>query len=121
MPFPKTVNPSLCGYCLKPGRGFYLDYKNKYFAGCSVEHLEEIKLRLDRGLDLGICATSNPQAVEYAVKQSKSSYISNSLKNDSYKMHEWKAEDRLAFFNIFTAHYLTYESKIANEGTDGRD
>lgn len=86
-----------------------------------MEHLEKIKERLERGEELGIVASANPQAVEYAVKQSKSSYVSKSQENDSYKMHEWKAEDRLAFFNIFTAHYLSYESKIANEGVNGRD
>ena len=112
-------SPSLCGYCLKPGKGFYVEIDKKYWASCSMKHMDKIKERIEKGESLGIVATSNPEGVDYALKQIKENYIAYAKKNGSWELHKWDLLDKKYFFQIFLSHYLSYESKLANRGMDG--
>ena len=121
MPFPKNKRPSLCGYCLSPGRGFYLEFDKKYYAGCSMDHLEKLRQRLEQGEKLLISASGNPEAVNYAMGQVKKIYKENSDRAGTFTMHEWAQADRDRFFNLFIAHYLTYETEVAKNGMNPGD
>lgn len=116
MSFPHNKRPSLCGHCLAPGRGFYLEHNQKIYAGCRMDHLEKIRERLLKEKSLGIKATSNPQAVKYAMGEIKKIYLENADRNGSFAMHEWKQEDRDRFFTFFATHYLSFESEVADKG-----
>ena len=112
-------SPSLCGYCLKPGRGFFVTIDSKVWASCSMEHMDKIKERIANKESLGINAVSNPQGVDYALKQVKENYKSYAKKNGSWILHQWDPMDKKMFFQIFLSHYLSYESKLADRGMDG--
>ena len=116
MSFPYDKRPSLCGYCLAPGRGFYLEYDRRIYAGCKMDHLEKIRERLLQQKSLGIKATSNPQATKYAMGEIKKLSLEISDKHKTFAMHEWSQEDRDRFFNLFASHYLSFESEVADKG-----
>ena len=85
-----------------------------------MAHTEKIKERIERGETLGIAASANPQAVQYAMTKIKGKYLEFSGKADSFAMHEWEQEQRDTFFRMFVAHYLTYETKVAEVGVSGK-
>lgn len=115
--FPIKERPSLCGYCLRGGRGFYyINSNNKIWTACSYEHLEKIKRRLEMKENINIKISCNPTSVDKAISQVKAKYIETSRKNNSFAMHEWDMEDKKKFFELFTAYYLSAEEIIADVG-----
>lgn len=114
--FPINKKPSLCGYCLSSGKGFYLHLNDKIYASCSYEHLEKIKLRVKNKEEIKITTEINPQSVKKVIEEFKPTYLKYSKKNNSFVMHEWSAEDKEKFFERFVVLYLSLEDKLAREG-----
>lgn len=117
--FPYGIKPSLCGYCLRGGKGFYVRIDNKIYAGCSYEHLEKIKERVKNKEDIQHTIEVNPASVEKVIEQFKPTYLNLARKNNSYVFHEWEAEDKKLFFKKFVSLYLSLEDKNAREGING--
>jgi len=84
-----------------------------------MKHMDKIKERVERGEDIGVCASPNPEGVEYALKKIKENYVAYAKENGSWELHKWDLKDKQYFFQIFLSHYLSYESKLANRGMDG--
>ena len=114
--FPIYKRPSLCGYCLRGGKGFYININDKIYAGCSYQHLEKIRERVNKKEDIKIKIEVNPDSVKSVLSQYKSTYQEYAKKNNSYVLHEWKPEDKEKFFAKFVALYLSLETDLANEG-----
>ena len=114
--FPKDKRPSLCGHCLRGGKGFYLNWNDKIYASCSYKHLEKIKERVIKKENLTITIQVNPDSVSKVLDNFKDTYIEYSKKNNTYVFHEWPRTDRQNFFQKFVAYYLSYEEKLADEG-----
>ena len=114
--FPKDKTPSLCGHCLRGGKGFYLNWNDKIYASCSYEHLEKIKERVIKQEKLKITISVNPDSVSKVLDNFKDTYIEYSKKNNSYIFHEWPRNDRHKFFQKFVAYYLSLENELADQG-----
>ncbi len=118
MIFPKDKVPSLCGYCLRGGKGFYITINEKIYASCSYNHLEKIRERVAKKEDIKNTITPNPASVDKVLSEFKPIYLEYAKKNNSYIFHEWDSLDKKMFFQRFIALYLGLEDKLAREGMD---
>jgi len=115
--YPLASNrPSLCSECLAPVGGLLLHLDNRWYGSCSVEHLEKIKQRLERGESLPYVAMLNDKAVSYAVTKTKDKYLDIAKNEGSFVLHEWERKHRLELFGKVVAEYLNYCSELAKNG-----
>lgn len=117
--FPYSRKPSLCGYCLRGGKGFFITIENKIYASCSYEHLEKIRERVNNKEDIKAVIEVNPESISKVLEDYKPTYLSLARKNNSFVFHEWTTEDKQFFFKKFVSLYLGLEDKNAREGIDG--
>ena len=60
------------------------------FGACSMDHLDKIK----KGERLKNMAQMSNEGLDYAIKQTKDTYLEIAKNTGSYVMHEWDREKR---------------------------
>ena len=103
---------SLCGACGRPARGFLYKHKDIHYGSCSMQHLEEIKRRIEKGEKLARKSYTNEDAIRYARKQSKDKYLELAKVSGSFELHKWSNDQRDSFFNTIILNYLDYEAEL---------
>ena len=110
---------SLCGECGLPAQGFLYKHNDVYYGSCSMEHLERIKERIEKGEKLARKSYTNKDGIAYARKQSKDKYLEIAKQTGSFELHKWSNEQRDSFFNTIILNYLDFESELGNDnGSD---
>ena len=116
----KNNKPSLCGHCLCPSGSILLEINSRYYGVCkNMEHIEEIRKRIEKGKPLDRTAHLNYESVGYAIKETKKLYINFSKKHNTYELHKWETKDRKKFFETLILHYLDCEQAKASNGVPG--
>ena len=110
---------SLCGACGRPAQGFLYKHKDIYYGSCSMQHLEEIKRRIEKGEKLARKSYTNKDGIAYARKQSKDKYLELAKQTGSFELHKWSNDQRDSFFNTIILNYLDYEAELGKyNGSD---
>ena len=108
----KEDNPSLCGYCKSPARGYLLIGETKTFGACSMSHLR----KLQKGESLKNIARLSNKGLRYAVKQTKKTYLEIYKEEKTWLLHQWKKENREKLFANIVREYLNFANYQAETG-----
>ena len=93
----------------------FTSYRNgKIKAACCYEHLKFIgegkKMEQIKNF-----AQINEELLSVALKDSKSTYLEVSKKNNSFVLHEWTKEDRIDFVRRLVSSYLNNSKAQADD------
>ena len=110
----KYRRPSLCSYCLGLASPLLHIRNGKIKAACCYEHLKFIgegkKMEQIKNF-----AQINEELLSVALKDSKSTYLEVSKKNNSFVLHEWTKEDRIDFVRRLVSSYLNNSKAQADD------
>ncbi len=110
----KYRRPSLCSYCHGLASPLLHIRKGKIKAACCYEHLKFIgegkKMEQIKNF-----AQINEELLSVALKDSKSTYLEVSKKNNSFVLHEWTKEDRIDFVRRLVSSYLNNSKAQADD------
>jgi len=109
---PLISKPSLCAFCRAPAKGFVYGKDDTWFGACSVDHLDKIK----KGERLKNMAQMSNEGLDYAIKQTKDTYLEIAKNTGSYVMHEWDREKRELLFGKAVREYLNWANHQAETG-----
>ena len=110
----KYRRPSLCSYCNGLDSPLLHIRNGKIKAACCYEHLKFIgegkKMEQIKNF-----AQINEELLSVALKDSKSTYLEVSKKNNSFVLHEWTKEDRIDFIRKLVSSYLNNSKAQADD------
>lgn len=110
----KYRRPSLCSYCHGLASPLLHIRNGKIKAACCYEHLKFIgegkKMEQIKNF-----AQINEELLSVALKDSKSTYLEVSKKNNSFVLHEWTKEDRIDFVRRLVSSYLNNSKAQADD------
>lgn len=110
----KYRRPSLCSYCHGLASPLLHIRNGKIKAACCYEHLKFIgegkKMEQIKNF-----AQINEELLSVALKDSKSTYLEVSKKNNSFILHEWTKEDRIDFVRRLVSSYLNNSKAQADD------
>ena len=110
----KYRRPSLCSYCHGLASGLLHIRNGKIKGACCYEHLKFIgegkKMEQIKNF-----AQINEELLSVALKDSKSTYLEVSKKNNSFVLHEWTKEDRINFVRRLVSSYLNNSKAQADD------
>ncbi|MAV99805.1 MAG: hypothetical protein CML81_08440 [Rhodobiaceae bacterium] len=108
----KQDNPSLCGYCKSPARGYLLIDTKKTFGACSMSHLR----KLQKGEKLKNKARLSEKGLHYAIKETKQTYLKIAKTEKTWTLHEWSKTNREKLFANIVREYLNFANYQAETG-----
>jgi len=106
------MRPALCGYCRIPTGPFLKIGENTIHGACSMEHLK--LLREDNKLKK--IAVVCDEGIDYAITQSRETYLDIAKKRGTFVMHEWERTDRELLFGRVVNEYMTWANEQARTG-----
>ncbi len=110
----KDRRPSLCSYCHGLASPLLHIRNGKIKGACCYEHLKFIgegkKMEQIKNF-----AQINEELLSVALKDSKSTYLEVSKKNNSFVLHEWTKEDRIDFVRRLVSSYLNNSKAQADD------
>ena len=110
----KYRRPSLCSYCHGLASRLLHIRNGKIKGACCYEHLKFIgegkKMEQIKNF-----AQINEELLSVALKDSKSTYLEVSKKNNSFVLHEWTKEDRIDFVRRLVSSYLNNSKAQADD------
>ena len=110
----KYRRPSLCSYCHGLASPLLHIRNGKIKGACCYEHLKFIgegkKMEQIKNF-----AQINEELLSVALKDSKSTYLEVSKKNNSFVLHEWTKEDRIDFVRRLVSSYLNNSKAQADD------
>jgi len=102
----------LCAYCKAPAKGFVYGKDETWFGACSMAHLKKVR----EGGRLKNVAQMSNEGLDYAIKQTKDTYLTIAKDTGSYVMHEWDREKRELLFGKAIREYLNWANEQAETG-----
>ena len=106
------MRPALCAYCRIPAGPYLSIRENTIYGACSKDHLE--LLREDNTLKR--VAVVCEDGIDYAITQSKQTYLDIAKEKGTYVMHEWDRKDRELFLGRVVNEYMTWANEQARTG-----